>query len=161
MPVLLFFLAALLFAVFLGRTNLGRFAYAMGDNPQGAKIAGIAVRPATVLIYVFSAVTAFFAGLVMAAVLHTVALRVYNSTLIYDVILVVVLGGIGLSGGRGGVTNVLVGTLLIGILTNILTLLNADVVIQDAVKGGLLLVAIIVDSRLNPRNEETAQQGDI
>ena len=46
--------------------------------------------------------------------------RIYNSTLIYDVILVVVLGGIGLSGGRGGVVNVIIGTLLIG------TMLNGD-----------------------------------
>jgi ribose transport system permease protein len=87
--------------------------------------------------------------------------RIFNSTLIYDVILVVVLGGIGLSGGRGGVINVILGTLLIGTMLNAMTILNMSYAAQNLVKGVVLLAAVIADSFLNPRNEETAQQGDI
>ena len=71
-------------------------------------------RPVIVLQYVLAALIGMFAGLVMAASVNSMPTRIYNSTLIYDVILVVVLGGIGLSGGRGGVLNVVIGTLLIG-----------------------------------------------
>lgn len=160
-PVLVFALAAVGIWIFLKRTRLGRFTYAMGDNPQGAKVAGIATRPMTVLLYVISALIGFVAGVVMAATLHAMPIRIYSSTMIYDVILVVVLGGIGLSGGRGGASSVLIGTLLIGALLNAMTLMDTSYSMQNLVKGALLLLAIIVDSRLNPRNEETAQQGDI
>jgi ribose transport system permease protein len=75
--------------------------------------------------------------------------------------LVVVLGGIGLSGGKGGVINVIIGTLLIGTLLNGMTILDMSYSAQNMVKGIVLLLAILIDSLINPRNEETAQQGDI
>src|ERR1700727_3488646 len=89
--------------------------------------------------------------------------RLVNSTMVYDVILVVVLGGIGLSGGRGGVRNVLVGTLLIGVLLDGMTILNVPYVEQNLIKSVILLVAIVIDSFVNPRDAQTAQQeqGDI
>ena len=102
-----------------------------------------------------------FAGIVMAASVNSMPTRIFNSTLIYDVILVVVLGGIGLSGGRGGVLNVIIGTLLIGTLLNGMTIMDISYSGQNLIKGVILLLAILIDSFLNPRNEETAQQGDI
>ena len=102
-----------------------------------------------------------FAGIVMAASVNSMPTRIFNSTMIYDVVLVVVLGGIGLSGGRGGVLNVIIGTLLIGTMLNGMTILDVSYSVQNIVKGVVLLVAILVDSVFNPRNEETAQQGDI
>ena len=102
-----------------------------------------------------------FAGLVLAASSNNMDTRIFNLTWIYDVILVVVLGGIGLSGGRGGVLNVVVGTLLIGTIVNGMTILNASFEVQNLIKGMVLLAALLLDSIVNPRNEETAQQGDI
>lgn len=151
----------LLMAAYLRWFTLGAYVYAMGDNPQGARTAGIPTRPMLLLQYVSSALIAAFAGLVLAASLGSLSTRIFNSTLIYDVILVVVLGGIGLSGGRGGVSNVLIGTLLIGTLLNGLTILDVGYSVQNLVKGLVLLAAIVIDTFLNPRNEETAQQGDI
>ena len=122
---------------------------------------GIPARPIIVLQYVLAAMIGCFAGLVMAASVNSMPTRIFNSTLIYDVILVVVLGGIGLSGGRGGVINVILGTLLIGTMLNGMTIMNMSYAAQNLVKGVVLLAAVIADSFLNPRNEETAQQGDI
>ena len=83
---------------------------------SAARIAGIPAAPAHRRAIRHHALIAYLAGLVMAAAVSGMSTRVYNSTMIYDVLLVVVLGGIGLSGGRGGVRNVLVGTLLVGVL---------------------------------------------
>ena len=66
-----------------------------------------------------------------------------------------------MSGGRGGIFNVIVGTLLIGILLNGMTIMNLGYSIQNLIKGAILLIAILVDSYLNPRDEQTSQQGDI
>src|SRR5205823_2383201 len=104
---------------------------------------------------------AFVAGLTMATAVSSMSTRVVNSTLIYDVILVVVLGGVGLSGGRGNVRNVLVGTIFVGILQNSMTILDLQYTTQNVLKGVLLLLAIIADSIINPRDEQTEQQGDI
>ena len=69
--------------------------------------------------------------------------------------------GIGLSGGRGGVSNVIIGTLLIGTLLNGMTIMDLSYSAQNLIKGLILLAAVGLDSVVNPRNEETAQQGDI
>ena len=161
MPVIMFGGVALMVSLFLRRTRLGTYIYAIGDNPFGARTTGIPTRPVIVLQYVLAALIGAFAGMVMAASVNSMPTRVYNSTLIYDVILVVVLGGIGLSGGRGGVVNVVIGTSLIGTLLNGMTILDVSYSAQNLVKGVILLIAILIDSFLNPRNEETAQQGDI
>lgn len=160
-PIIMFGIATIAVALFLRLTRIGAFIYAIGDNPNAARITGIPTRPVIVLQYVLAALIGAFAGLVLAASVNSMPTRIYNSTLIYDVILVVVLGGIGLSGGRGGVLNVIIGTLLIGTMLNAMTIMDISYSGQNLIKGLVLLAAILADSFLNPRNEETAQQGDI
>jgi ribose transport system permease protein len=161
MPVVLFVSLAILTSLFLQYTRPGRFIRAIGDNPQKARIAGIPVRHMVVLEYVASSAIGYIAGLIMATLIGSMNTRMVNSTMVYDVILVVVLGGVGLSGGRGGVRNVVLGTLLIGVLLNGMTILDVPYILQNLIKGLILLVAIIVDSIINPRDEQTSQQGDI
>lgn len=161
MPIVVFAVACVVVGLLLTRTRIGAYIYAVGDNPFGARVTGVPTRPIIVLEYVLAALIGCLAGLVLAASVNSMPTRIYNSTWIYDVILVVVLGGIGLSGGRGGVLNVVIGTLLIGTMLNGMTIMNLSYSAQNLVKGVVLLVAVIADSFLNPRNEETAQQGDI
>lgn len=161
MPVLMFGLACALMALLLRRMRAGTFIYAIGDNPFTARATGLPTRPIILLEYLLAALIGLFAGLVMAASANSMPTRIYNSTMVYDVVLVVVLGGIGLSGGRGGVVNVIIGTLLIGTMLNGMTIMDISYSVQNIIKGLVLLAAILIDSVLNPRNEETAQQGDI
>jgi ribose transport system permease protein len=161
MPIVMFAIACVVVALFLRQTRWGAYIYAVGDNPNAARVTGIPTRPIIVLQYVLAALIGCFAGLVLAASVNSMPTRIFNSTLIYDVILVVVLGGIGLSGGRGGVVNVIIGTLLIGTMLNGMTIMDIPYAGQNLIKGVVLLLAVITDSVLNPRNEETAQQGDI
>ena len=160
-PIVMFAIACVVVALFLRWTRWGAYIYAIGDNPNAARVTGIPARPIIVLQYVLATLIGCFAGLVMAASINSMPTRIFNSTLIYDVILVVVLGGIGLSGGRGGVLNVIIGTLLIGTMLNGMTIMDIPYAGQNLIKGVVLLLAVITDSFLNPRNEETAQQGDI
>jgi len=160
-PVIIFAVVCAIAAIFLRYVKAGRFIYALGDNPAAARISGVPARPLIVLQYVVAALIAFIAGLVMAANVDSMNTRIVNSTLVYDVILVVVLGGIGLGGGKGGIRNVIVGTLLIGILLNGMTIMNVPFLAQNIIKGVILLAAIVADTLLNPRDEQTSQQGDI
>lgn len=160
-PIFLFAAVCLLATLFLRYTRQGRYLRAVGDNLPAARITGVPARPMTVLQYLLSALIGFVAGIVTAASVASMNTRVANSTYVYDVILVVVLGGIGLSGGRGGIRNVVVGTLLIGVLLNGMTIMDIQYTVQNVIKGVILLTAIVIDTLLNPRDEQTAQQGDI
>jgi ribose transport system permease protein len=105
---------------------------------------------------------ALVAGLVISASSGTVDFRtVTNGSLLFEVILVVVLGGIPLRGGRGGMRNILVGAALIAVLRNGMTLLDLSTQTQDVLKGLVLLVAIVTDNYFNPRDTETDTVGDL
>jgi ribose transport system permease protein len=159
-PMLVFILCAVLLHLFLSRTVLGRFIYAHGDNAQAARLSGIATRPLTMLEYALCSGIGYVGGIMMVASTSIMHLQIAESTMIFDVILVVVLGGVSLVGGRGNVFSVVAGTLLIGVLLNAMTILNLDIQTQDMIKGAVLLVAITLDSYVHPRDEETAKQGD-
>ena len=149
-------------SILLNKTVLGRIIYAMGDNYIAARLTGLSVRMATVWVYVFSALTAFIAGIIVSSASGTVDFRIVtNGTLLFEVIIVVVLGGIRLRGGRGGVVNLIIGVMLISVLRNGMTLMNLSGQVQDLVKGLVLISAIVIDNYINPRDTETDTQGDL
>ena len=158
--LVIFALVAVAVHLLLSRTVLGRFIYAHGDNPDAARLSGLPTRPLTMIEYALCAGIGYIGGVVMIAQTALMHLQVVESTLIFDVIMVVVLGGVSLTGGRGNVLSVIVGTLLIGVLLNGMTIMDLDVQTQNIVKGLVLLVAIVLDSILHPRDEETSKQGD-
>jgi ribose transport system permease protein len=162
MPIFVFAACALVMELFLSQTSVGRFIYAQGDNPEAARLSGVALRPLIVLEYVIVALLAWVAGLVWIGTTGSIqmALATGSSTLILDVIMVVVIGGISLIGGRGGVFSVVVGCVLIGTLLNAFTIMDVNSEAQNIVKGIVLLAAIVLDNWLHPRDEETARQGD-
>ena len=159
--VLVFAGFALVAYGFLRFTKWGRYVYLAGDNPAAARNIGIPVRPMLMLRYAIAALTAFVAGILTAASLLSINTRVVNSTLLYDIVLVAVIGGIGLAGGKGGVRNVLFGAALIGVMLNAMTIIDIPLLYQNLIKSTILLAAIIFDGLINPRDEQTAQQGDI
>jgi ribose transport system permease protein len=160
-PIFLFAAVCLGGYLFLRYARSGRYLRAVGDNLPAARIAGVPARPIIVLQYVLSSLIGYLAGIVTAASVASMNTRLAISTYVYDVILVVVLGGIGLSGGKGSIRTVIVGTLLIGVLLNGMTIMDIQYTVQNVIKGVILLTAIVIDTIVNPRDEQTAQQGDI
>ena len=160
MPIIIFIVAAVFVHWMLSRTVVGRHIFGLGDNMLAARLMGVAVRPLIIFSYAFSAFIAFIAGLTMASSVASMNTEVINSTLVFDVLLVVVLGGISLSGGRGSIVSVVVGACLIGILLNGMTILNVNSDAQNIAKSVVLLAAIVIDRRLHPKDEETDKQGD-
>jgi ribose transport system permease protein len=141
-------------------TVFGRYLYAMGDNDEAARISGVPVRPMKVTNYAVASVFAFIGGCVIAASTGQVDIQIVNGTQIFDVILVVVLGGISLVGGRGSMVSLVAGTLLIAVILNVMLLMDVNSTIQNIAKGLVLLASILLDRILHPTDEETAKQGD-
>lgn len=159
-PIFVFAAAAVVVHLFLTYTSIGRFIYAQGDNPDAARLTGIALRPLVIFEYMLVALLAWLAGFVWVGTTGSMQMAVVQGTMIFDVILVVVLGGISLVGGRGGVFSVVAGCILIGVLLNAFTIMDMNSEVQNIIKGFVLLAAIILDNWLHPRDEETARQGD-
>jgi ribose transport system permease protein len=159
-PIFVFAAAALAMELFLSQTSIGRFIYAQGDNPEAARLAGIPLRPLIVLEYALVALLAWLAGFVWIGTTGSMQMAITQGTMIFDVVLVVVIGGISLIGGRGGVLSVVVGCVLIGTLLNAFTIMDVNSEVQNIIKGIVLLAAIVLDNWLHPRDEETARQGD-
>jgi ribose transport system permease protein len=159
-PIFVFAVAALTIHLFLSQTSVGRFIYAQGDNPEATRLSGVALRPLIVLEHVLVALLAWIAGLVWIGTTGSIQMAITQGTMIFDVVLVVVIGGISLVGGRGGVFSVVVGCVLIGTLLNAFTIMDVNSEVQNIIKGIVLLAAIVLDNFLHPRDEETARQGD-
>jgi ribose transport system permease protein len=159
-PVIGFVIVAMVLQFVLRKTVFGELLYAQGDNLQAVRNSGAPVRVMIVIEYVLSAIAGLLAGFVFAAASAAIDMQIVRSTLIFDVVLVVVLGGVSLSGGRGSIVSVVAGTLLIGILLNGMIILDINSNIQSIIKGVVLVAAILLDRALHPVDEETAKQGD-
>ncbi len=123
----------------------GRALYAIGGSPEVARLAGINVKRATVLVYVASAVLAGLGGILMAARLDAVQ---PSSGVSYelDAIAAVVIGGTSLSGGTGGIGGTLIGVLIIGVLRNGLNLMQVSPFLQAVIIGLVILLAVAAET---------------
>jgi ribose transport system permease protein len=127
--------------LFLKYRSEGRMLYAVGGNPEVARLAGINVGLVTIGVYVLCAVLAGLAGIVLAARLDAVQ---PSSGFGYelDTIAAVVIGGTSLSGGAGGIGGTLIGVLIIGVLRNGLNLLNVSPFLQQVIIGVVIVLAV-------------------
>ena len=127
--------------LFLKYRSEGRMLYAVGGNPEVARLAGISVGLVTIGVYVLCAVLAGLAGIVLAARLDAVQ---PSSGFGYelDTIAAVVIGGTSLSGGAGGIGGTLIGVLIIGVLRNGLNLLNVSPFLQQVIIGVVIVLAV-------------------
>lgn len=131
--------------IFLRFRKEGRALYAIGGNPEVARLAGINVRLATVLVYVVCAFLSGLAGVLLAARLDSVQ---PSSGVAYelDAIAAVVIGGTSLSGGTGGIVGTLIGVLIIGVLRNGLNLLSVSPFLQAVVIGLVIVLAVAAET---------------
>lgn len=130
----------------LQRTTHGRRIYAIGGNQRAAFLAGIPVKRYLMAVYVISGALAALAGLVLTSRLGS-AEPTAGSGYELDAITAVVLGGTSLFGGEGTLWGTIIGALILGVISNGLNLLNVNSFYQDAIKGVIILFAIMLDRK--------------
>lgn len=123
----------------------GRALYAIGGNPEVARLAGINVAWMTIMVYVVCSVLAGLSGIVLGARLDSVQ---PSSGVSYelDAIAAVVIGGTSLSGGTGGVGGTIIGVLIIGVLRNGLNLLSVSPFMQQVIIGLVIVLAVTAET---------------
>jgi rhamnose transport system permease protein len=144
--------------VFLNHTQPGRDIYALGTNPDAAKISGIRTQRVTFMVYVIAGIICGLAGVMWASRFEAAQT---NTALGFELQTVAasVIGGVSMMGGIGTVPGVLLGALLLGVIQNGLTLSGISPFWQLAVQGFLILLAVISDSAIQQRVKQTAIRG--
>lgn len=143
-PVMLLALVSVVFAVVLRKTRLGRYALAIGSNPEAALYSGIPVARYRIWCFVLCGALTGLAGMIEASRLITgqpTAGEGYE----LKVIAAVVIGGGSLSGGEGSIAGTIVGSFLMGILSNGSNLLGISPFVQQIVIGVVIILAVTID----------------
>jgi len=143
-PVVIFLATAVIFHVALRYTRYGKFTYAIGSNPQAARVSGINVPRHLLMVYTIAGVLSGLAGIVTSARAES---GQAGMGMMYelDAIAAAVIGGASLSGGVGRITGTVIGTLILGVVSSGFTFLRIDAYYQEIVKGGIIVAAVIAD----------------
>ena len=141
MLMLLLFIVA---HVVMAHTRVGRHIYAVGGNPEAARLSGVPVKWVLVLVYGVCGALAGLAGLVQGSRLSSGGAQ-YGEGYELSVIAAVVVGGTSLAGGEGRVMGTLIGALIIGVISKGMNMNNVEPFMQYIVFGALILVAVLLD----------------
>jgi len=147
MPVLAVAVTYVAAHLLLTRTRFGRYVYAIGGNEEATRLSGVAVRFHKTMVYALCGATSGLAAVLLTARLNS-AQPIAGMMYELDAIAATVIGGTSLLGGSGSLGGTLVGALIMGVLRNGLNLLGVSSYLQQIVIGGVIIVAVLVDSLL-------------
>jgi rhamnose transport system permease protein len=148
------FLAIILVWYISSQTLLGKRIYAVGSNPEGAVSRGLSFNKITILVFVFVGVLAGLGGVLYTARYATINPADVARGLEFDVISAVVIGGTNIFGGSGTALGTALGCVLIGILSNGLTVVGVSPFWKACATGFLILAAVAIDNLVRRRQEE-------
>jgi rhamnose transport system permease protein len=131
-------------AIFMASTRPGRDLYAIGSDPEAAKLFGIPVTRRVLLAFLSNGVLAGLAGVLYASRFNSVGATT-GTGLEFDIIAAAVVGGVAIFGGSGTVIGAAIGALLLTTITSALTAIRVDKFWQQAIVGLLILAAIVFD----------------
>jgi ribose transport system permease protein len=146
---LLIYIFALVVAVgwvLLNRTTFGRRTFAIGGNPEAARLAGLNVRQHTILLYVLSGLCCGIAAIMIAS-LTTTGSSTHGTLYELDAIAAVIIGGTLLTGGRGTLVGSILGVLVFTTITNLFVLNNLATEVQNIAKGAIIVAAVLIQTR--------------
>lgn len=147
-PVVIMVIVYAILWFVLERTTFGRHVYAVGGNPEAARLAGVNVKWTLLRVYLIMGACAGLAGVIFAARVESGQPKAGEGYEL-DAIAAVVLGGTSLFGGRGRITGTLIGALIIGVLSNGLVLMDVPFFFQLVVKGAVIILAVAIDGLKN------------
>jgi ribose transport system permease protein len=132
-----------IFGIILSNTKLGNYTYAIGSNENNARITGLPVNRCKVLIYTMSGFCMGISSILLGARTVLVTQNSGGSSLLMDTLAAVILGGTSTAGGIGKMSGTFVGVIMLGMISNTLTLLKVPSQSQDLFKGVVILIVLL------------------
>ena len=154
-PVIIFIFVAIICHIALTYTRYGKFTYAIGANPQAARVSGIDIGKHLIKVYAVAGLLSGLAGVMTAARAQSgqpgmgVAYEL-------DAIAATVIGGTSLAGGVGRITGTFIGTIILGVVTSGFTFLQVGAYYQEIVKGIIIVIAVVIDQQRQSRRRKTS-----
>ena len=134
----------IIFFIVMKWTRIGRKVYAVGSNPEAAQVSGIKIDNIKLMVYTVMGVISGLAGALWVSIYASAQGNMADG-IEMDVIAACVIGGVSLNGGRGSVVGVFLGGIIMSIIGKALPLIHVDQFWQKAVKGLIILIAIIIN----------------
>jgi ribose transport system permease protein len=144
-PVILMVTLYALAHIVMSMTVFGRYVYAVGGNAEAARLSGVPVRRVTLVVYTLCGALAGLGGIVQSSKLGTGDPKL-GMMFELDVIAAVIVGGTSLMGGEGRIFGTLIGAFIIAVIKNGLNLMNVGAPDQQIVLGGVVLIAVLIDT---------------
>jgi ribose/xylose/arabinose/galactoside ABC-type transport system permease subunit len=144
LPVIIFIAVAIISHIALRYTRYGKFTYAIGANPQAARVSGIDIGSHLLKVYAIAGLLSGLAGVVTAARAAS-AQPTMGVAYELDAIAAAVIGGTSLAGGVGRITGTVIGTIILGVITSGFTFLKVGSYYQEIIKGMIIVAAVIID----------------
>ena len=144
-------LVIVLYTILMGRTKLGRYLYAIGNNPEAARRAGISVPRIRTIGFVLGGLTAGLAGLVYLSTQGSIATNIPGGNEVLFAVAAAVIGGTSLYGGRGKPVHTLLGGVVIAVIYNGLQLMGVDTAVQYIATAVVLILAVTIDALVRRR----------
>jgi ribose transport system permease protein len=129
--------------ILLNRTTFGRRTFAIGGNPEAARLAGINTRRHTVLLYALSGLCCGIGAIIVVS-LSSAGAADHGDLYELDAIAAAIIGGTALSGGRGTIVGALLGVVIFKGITNLFIVNNLEQEYQLIVKGAIIVAAVLV-----------------
>jgi len=148
MPVVIAAVVVIVAQYILSQTRFGRYVYAIGGNPEAARLAGVKVTLMLIITYMIAGITYAIGGTILTARLNS-AQPIAGVGYELDAIAAAVIGGTSLSGGIGTVWGTVLGALIMGVLRNGLNLLNISSYVQQVLIGTVIVGAVLIDRMRN------------
>lgn len=153
--LLLFFILAVLFALVLHKTTLGRKLYAIGNNHTAARFSGIPVHNIRLLNFILTGFCSGIASVLLTSRIGSTRPNIADGWEL-EIVTTVVLGGVAITGGKGNILGVIVSIFLLGFLRFGMGLINIPGKVMNIVSGFLLLIAILLPEFIRNVRERMA-----
>jgi ribose transport system permease protein len=146
-PFIVVVVMAIVFHILLTRTKYGTYVFAVGGNENAARYSGIKVDRIRIITYMLVGLCTGMAATMEMSRMVAVAAATSGSQYEFEAITAVIVGGTALSGGRGRLIGTIVGFILLGIVNNMMIMLNISPYLSGAVKGAVILFAVLLQRR--------------
>lgn len=152
-PVIIFVVISIIGAFFLNKTSYGRSVFAIGSNKEAARLAGLNIKKLQIAVYTVAGFLSGLGGIIMMSRLNAGQPGTGTDTSM-DLIIGCVLGGVSASGGEGSIIGMIGGVLVMGVLSNGMTILGLNEYYQLLMKGAVLVIAVGIDYYTRMKNSE-------
>jgi len=146
-PLIIFSASAIILGCVLAYTKYGSYIYAVGGNEKAAKYSGIRTDRIKIYAYMLTGLCIGVAATIDMSRMAAVSATTSGSAYEFDAITAVIIGGTSLAGGRGRMLGTFIGMFILGIVSNLMVMMNISPYLNGAVKGAVILIAVLLQRK--------------